>query len=460
MTRDIQLFDSKSKMKRLLTPRVPGVIDLYVCGMTVYDRCHLGHARVMVVFDMIVRVLRAIGYTVNYVRNITDIDDKIIKKAHESNRLWTEVVDQYIDAMHEDERALGVVPPNHEPRATEHIQSMIQMIQSLMDQGHAYVAEDGDVYFNVRSFDRYGELANQNLETLYHQARKSLSSAKHHALDFILWKQAKPGEPSWPSPWGEGRPGWHIECSAMSKALLGPSIDLHGGGIDLKFPHHENEIAQSECSAQCAFVNHWLHVGHVLIDDEKMSKSLGNFVTLDELFSLYHPEVIRYLLLSSHYRSPVHYTKELLIASQRSLSRLYGALKQVSATQIDQQACKPFYDALLDDFNVPQALSVCFKWAGEIFSASSRQVIDTGVVAANLKHCLGLLGLCQMDPASFLQDEHHLSIDVEVIHRAIADRNEARLNHDWATADAIRADLLAQGVVLEDVAGETIWRKA
>ena len=460
MARKVQLFDSKSKMKQPLKPRVKDTIDLYVCGMTVYDRCHLGHARVIVVFDMIVRVLRAVGYQVKYVRNITDIDDKIIKKARDLNKPWAEIVDEYIKAMHEDERALGAIPPDHQPRATENIPPMIQMIQSLIDKGHAYVAEDHDVYFDVHSFDRYGALANQNLETLHHQARKSLSSSKHNPLDFILWKQAKPDEPSWPSPWGEGRPGWHIECSAMSNKLLGPSIDLHGGGIDLKFPHHENEIAQSECATQCAFVNNWLHVGHVLINGEKMSKSLGNFVVLNELFSLYHPEVIRYLLLSSHYRSPLHYTEALLASAYRSLSRLYGALNQVAVTQVDQHACEPFYEALLDDFNVPQALSVCFKWAGEIFSAAHMQASDIGVMAANLKHCLGLLGLCQMNPESFLQDKNHISIDVEVINKAITQREQARLSGDWATADSIRADLLAQGIVLEDVEGKTTWRRA
>jgi cysteinyl-tRNA synthetase len=460
MARHIEVFNAQLRSKQVFKPKVAGAVRLYVCGMTMYDICHVGHARVMVVFDMIVRTLRAFNYTVTYVRNITDIDDKILHKASIEQCDWQHIVERYIQTMHEDERALGVLAPDHEPRATAYIESMITMIQSLIERGHAYIADDQDVYFDIQSFQNYGQLAHQKLETLYTEVRKALSSAKRQGLDFILWKQAKPGEPSWPSPWGLGRPGWHIECSAMATQLLGHSIDLHGGGIDLKFPHHENEIAQSEGATGHPFVKYWIHVGHVLVNEEKMSKSLGNFTSVRDLLAQYHPEVIRYLLLSSHYRSPVSYSPPLITAAKRALIRLYTALDCVEAGgQVQAEACEPFYQAMSDDFNAPKALAVCFEFVSEIFSLKSTDMSAACTHAANLKHCLGFLGLGQSVPREILQGKEALDISTEEIDQQIALREKARLEQQWDIADRIRDQLAEQGVILEDTEGRTTWRR-
>src|SRR5690606_26572860 len=342
---------------------MPGKVRMYVCGMTVYDYCHLGHARAMVVFDMVVRYLRAQGYEVTYVRNITDIDDKIIRRAAELGVSVQELTERFIRAMHEDAAALGVLPPDHEPRATESIDGMIAMIQKLIDEGYAYVADNGDVYYAVSRFPEYGKLSGKGIEDLRAGARIEPGEAKRDPLDFALWKAAKPGEPSWPSPWGEGRPGWHIECSVMSTACLGNHFDIHGGGVDLKFPHHENEIAQSEAATGEKFVNVWMHNGHVRVDDEKMSKSLGNFFTVREILAKYRAEQVRYFLLASHYRGPLNYTAEALENAGSALERLYLALRGLDSQQpADLQAEPLYYErftaAMDDDFNTPAALAV------------------------------------------------------------------------------------------------------
>jgi cysteinyl-tRNA synthetase len=454
----LQLHNTLSRSKAPFVPVTPGQVRMYVCGMTVYDLCHLGHARVFVVFDMVVRWLRASGYDVEYVRNITDIDDKIIRRAAENNETPAALTARFIDAMHQDERALGVLPPTHEPRATEYVAQMLAMIARLEQKDLAYAAANGDVYYRVRGFAGYGQLSGKSLDELRAGERVEVDGFKHDPLDFVLWKAAKPGEPAWDSPWGPGRPGWHIECSAMSADLLGRHFDIHGGGQDLQFPHHENEIAQSEGAHDCKFVNYWLHNGFVRVDNEKMSKSLGNFFTIRDVLKQYDAEVVRFFILRAHYRSPLNYSDAHLDDAKSALTRLYTALKNLppDASPPDWKlpAAQAFKAAMDDDFNTPEALAVLFELAGEANRGDAS--------AAQLLRSLGgVLGLLQRDAAAFLQAGNAgAGLSAEQIDGLIAARRAARAAKDFAESDRIRDQLTAAGIVLEDTASGTTWRRA
>ncbi len=456
----LTIFNSLTRTKEPFRPITPGKVHMYVCGMTVYDYCHLGHARVMVVFDTIARYLRWLGFDVTYVRNITDIDDKIIRRANERAISIQALTEQFIQAMHADEHALGCLPPDREPRATQSIDTIIAMIQTLLDKGYAYAGENGDIYYAVNKFQAYGKLSGKNLEELRAGARVEVAEAKRDPLDFVLWKRAKPEEPAWDSPWGLGRPGWHIECSAMSTSCLGAHFDLHGGGADLKFPHHENEIAQSEGATGEPFVNYWLHVGFVQIDQEKMSKSLGNVFTIRELLKGYPGEAIRFFILASHYRSPLDYSEASLTSARAGLTRLYLALRglpEAAEGKEGETFRQRFIDAMDDDFNTPEALAVLFDLAKEINRLKSEISIRAAGLGATLKALGRVLGLLQQDPEAFLKGESELSADA--IERLIEQRSQARQNKDWATADRIRAQLKAHGIVLEDTPQGTLWRR-
>jgi cysteinyl-tRNA synthetase len=450
----LHLYNSLTKTKEAFVSLQPGKIGIYVCGITVYDRCHLGHARSMVAFDVIVRFLRSQGFAVTYVRNITDIDDKIIVRANEQGIPIHQLTERFIAAMHEDAAALNIMAPDFEPRATEHISTIINLIQRLLDKSYAYISDNGDVCFHVESFPNYGKLSHQDLEGLLSGVRIDVVKEKRSPLDFVLWKKAKPNEPSWPSPWGEGRPGWHIECSAMAMHELGEQFDIHGGGLDLEFPHHENEIAQSEAATDKPFANYWMHVGMLQVNNEKMAKSVGNFFTIEEVLKNHHPEVIRYFLLSSHYRSPLNYTEENLLNAKKALTRLYQAIKEMPLHdgEIDAHWLAQFNQAMNDDFNTPIALSVLFQLSHEVNKTRSHSLAST------LKHLAGLMGLLQEEPVSFLQtgfaDEERADIE-----QLIAQRVQARAERNWAKADEIRAQLLRQGIELEDKEEGTVWRQ-
>jgi cysteinyl-tRNA synthetase len=427
--------------------------------MTVYDYCHLGHARVMVVFDLVNRWLRASGFDVTYVRNITDIDDKIIKRANENNETIEALTGRFIQAMDEDAEKLGVMRPDIEPKATTHIGEMLDMIGALIEKGHAYQADNGDVFYAVNSFAAYGKLSGKSLEDLRAGERVEVDHTKRDPMDFVLWKSAKPGEPSWDSPWGKGRPGWHIECSAMGASHLGKHFDIHGGGQDLQFPHHENEIAQSEGAHDCTFVNYWMHNGFVRVDDEKMSKSLGNFFTIREVLKKYDAEVVRFFILRAQYRSPLNYSDQHLDDAKQALSRLYTALRgqEVPAMQIDWQQPYParFKAALDDDFNTPEAFAVLFELANELNRT------DAAETAALLKSLAGVVGLLQRAPETFLQGgESAHGYTPESIEQLIAQRLAARQSKNFAEADRIRQALLENGIVLEDGPQGTTWRRA
>ena len=447
----LTLYNSLSRDKERFLPREPGKVGMYVCGMTVYDFCHIGHARVMVVFDSIARHLRASGYALNYVRNITDIDDKIIVRAQENGEDIHDLTARFITAMHEDEAALGCLPPDHEPCATDAVPGMIALIETLIDKGHAYAADNGDVYYAVRSFPGYGKLSNRSLDDLRAGERIAVNEAKKDPLDFVLWKAAKAGEPSWSSPWGAGRPGWHIECSVMSYEQLGAHFDIHGGGMDLKFPHHECEIAQSEGACGHQHVNYWLHNGFVQIDNEKMSKSLGNFFTVRDVLSRYDGEVIRFLILGSHYRGPLNYSDTALDEAKKGLTRLYGALKgQTLDGAVDAAAQAEFVAALDDDFNTPKAIAVLFDVARRINSGETALAVTL--------HALGArLGLLQQAAEVFLKGSQSGKLDAASIEALIAERQAAKASKDYTRADAIRAQLAAEGVVLKDTGQGCEW---
>lgn len=449
----LNLYNSLTRAKEAFTPITPGKIGMYVCGITVYDHCHLGHARSMVCFDVIVRFLRAKGYEVNYVRNITDIDDKIIARAQERGLPIDELTNHYIAAMNEDTKALNVLAPDREPRATQHIGSIITLIEKLIQKDYAYVSDNGDVCYQVDQFKTYGKLSHKDLEGLVAGARIDIVKEKRSPLDFVLWKRAKEGEPSWPSPWGEGRPGWHIECSAMALGELGEQFDIHGGGLDLQFPHHENEIAQSEAATDKPFANYWLHVGMLQVNNEKMSKSTGNFFTIADVLKKHHPEIVRYFLLSSHYRSPLNYSEDNVILASRGLTRLYQSIKDISldSAALDQQWVDEFNAAMNDDFNTPVALSVLFQLSHQINKTKSP------TLAATLKHLGGILGFLQESPEIFLQSGLAVD-DMDNINQLVNERLQARLNKDWARADEIRQALLARGIELEDGPEGTRWR--
>jgi cysteinyl-tRNA synthetase len=429
----------------------PGEVRMYVCGITVYDYCHLGHARFLVVFDMVRRWLRASGYRVTYVRNITDIEDKIIKRAHENGEPIDALTARFIRAMDEDCAALGVEKPDHEPRATQYVKDMVRIIERLEARNLAYLSAAGDVNYAVRKFQGYGKLSGKSLDDLRAGERVEVDSAKQDPLDFVLWKRSKPEEPKWPSPWGEGRPGWHIECSAMSSQLLGEHFDIHGGGEDLQFPHHENEIAQSEGSTGGKFVNYWMHNAFIQVDKEKMSKSLGNFFTIRDVLKRYDPEVVRFFILRAHYRSPVNYSDLNLDDAKNALSRLYTALKDFPGNpSVDwkEPHALRFKEAMDDDFGTPEAVAVLFELANRVNSGEK-------ALAAQLKGLGGVLGLLQRDPAAFFQGKSEGWIDEK-----IAEREAARKDRDFAAADRIRKELLERGIVLEDKGGKTTWRRA
>jgi cysteinyl-tRNA synthetase len=462
----LHIHNSLTGKKELFIPIESGKVRMYVCGMTVYDYCHLGHARVMVVFDAVVRYLRALGYQVTYVRNITDIDDKIIKRAAENHEDIDALTGRFIDAMHEDERALGALPPDIEPRATESIPEIISLIQTLIGKGYAYVAANGDVYYDVSRFEHYGELSGKRLEDLRAGSRVEVDEAKDDPLDFVLWKAAKPGEPRWDSPWGPGRPGWHIECSAMSGHCLGDHFDIHGGGMDLKFPHHENEIAQSEGATGHKFVNVWMHNGFVQVNEEKMSKSLGNFFTVREVLKHYAPEVVRYFILGSHYRGPLTYSTENLDNAKAALERFYMALRGLPGGQEagikgqETEYEQRFKAAMDDDFNTPGALAVMFDLVRDINRVRSEDMQEAARLGSLLRRLGGVLGLLQADPEGFLKDTKTVSgLAPEEVEHLIAQRAAARTSKNWDESDRIRDWLKAQGVILEDNAGKTTWRR-
>ena len=460
----LHVYNSLTRQKALFTPLQDNTVRLYVCGMTVYDYCHIGHARVMVVFDMVVRYLRHQGYTVHYVRNITDIDDKIIRRAQENGEDFQALTARFITAMHEDADALGVLRPDVEPRATETIDPIIAMVQTLLDKQHAYQGSNGDIYYAVNSFADYGKLSGKHLEELQAGSRVDIEAAKRNPLDFVLWKVAKPDEPSWPSPWGPGRPGWHIECSAMSTQCLGNHFDIHGGGMDLQFPHHENEIAQSEAATGEPFVDTWMHNGFVRINEEKMSKSLNNFFTVREVLKSYTPEVIRYFILTSHYRSPLNYADQTLDAALQGLTRLYTALRGLAEHQdsaVSSDYADHFHQAMDDDFNTPEAIAVLFELARDINRLRDSDGAKAAALGQELRRLGAILGLLQNDPENFLRSQPGTTTglsDAEIDALILA-RIAARQARNWAEADRIREALKVAGIVLEDSTGNTTWRR-
>ena len=455
----LKIHNTLTRAKQDFVPLEAGRVRMYVCGMTVYDYCHLGHARVMVAFDAVVRWLRASGFEVTYVRNITDIDDKIIERALKNNEPVDRLTERFIKAMDEDAAALGVLKPDFEPRATQHVGGMLTMIAKLIERGEAYAIPGGDVYFSVRDFPGYGKLSGKSLEDLRAGERVDIVTSKRDPLDFVLWKAAKPGEPAWDSPWGKGRPGWHIECSVMSEHHLGEQFDIHGGGQDLQFPHHENEIAQSEGAHGHTFVNYWMHNGFVRVDDEKMSKSLGNFFTVREVLAKYDAEVVRFFIVRAHYRSPLNYSDQHLDDARSALSRLYTALKGTPPAAVDIDWSEPhaarFKQAMDDDFNTAEAVAVLFELATEINRNHS------AAQAGLLKALAAVLGLLERDPTAFLQAAPVAqALSVERIDELIGERAAARKARNFAEADRIRKALLDTGVTLEDTPQGTIWRRS
>jgi cysteinyl-tRNA synthetase len=478
----LKIYNTLARDKQDFKPITPNSVRMYVCGMTVYDYCHLGHARVMVVFDIVQRWFKASGYDVNYVRNITDIDDKIIKRAAEKKESIHTLTQRFIDAMHEDADALGVQRPDHEPRATQFIPQMLEMVAQLEQNGLAYQAKDGDVNYAVRKFEGYGKLSGKSLEDLRAGERVDVNSGKTDPLDFVLWKRAKENEADevkWDSKWGKGRPGWHLECSAMASDILGDHFDIHGGGMDLQFPHHENEIAQSEGAHRCQYVNYWMHNGFVRVDNEKMSKSLGNFFTIREVLKKYDAEVVRFFILRAHYRSALNYSDVHLDDAKGALTRLYTALKsnppqpsliregaedssspdkgRVGGVAVDwnEPYAQRFKSAMDDDFNTPEAVAVLFDLANEVNRTQSREA------AAQLKTLAGVLGLLQRDPQVFLKGEaSEGGLDDVGINAQIEARIAAKKAKNFAEADRIRKELMDAGIVLEDTAQGTTWRRA
>ncbi|MBT1062993.1 cysteine--tRNA ligase [Bowmanella sp. Y26] len=459
----LHIFNTLTRQKELFTPLKQGEVGLYVCGITVYDLCHMGHARTYLSFDTMVRYLRHLGYKVNYVRNITDVDDKIIRRAAENGETPAQLTERTIAMMHEDFAAINLLPADVEPRVTTHMDEIIAITQTLVEKGHAYVAPSGDVLFDVSTFKEYGKLSRQDLEQLQAGARVEVNEDKDDPLDFVLWKSAKPGEVSWQSPWGAGRPGWHIECSAMSEKHLGSHFDIHGGGSDLIFPHHENEIAQSCCASSQPFANYWVHSGMVQVNQEKMSKSLGNFFTLRDVLKEYDAETLRYFLLSAHYRSQLNYSEDNIKQSRAALERLYTALRDVEADQSVDIAyggyMARFNAAMDDDFNTPEAFSVLFELARDINKHKDKPA-DAAKLAGVLLKLAAVLGLLQGDANAFLQSGMDEGVDVAEIERLIQARADARAAKDWAAADVARNALTEMGVVLEDGPQGTTWRKA
>ena len=458
----LKIYNTLSKKKEEFQPIDANQVGIYVCGMTVYDFCHMGHARVMVMFDVITRHLRRNFPSVKYVRNITDIDDKIITRAIENNEDIYSLTNRFIDAMHEDETSLGVLSPDIEPRATDSIGKMIEMIESLSNKGLAYQGTNGDVFYSVRKFTEYGKLSGKNLDDLMAGARVDVESHKKDPLDFVLWKKAKSDEPSWESPWGNGRPGWHIECSAMSNHFISNHFDIHGGGMDLTFPHHENEIAQSEGANDCKFVNTWMHVGFVNIDDEKMSKSLNNFFTIRDVLETYDGEALRYFLISSHYRSPLNYSETNIESAQSALLRLYNAIKGLNHHSVNPELIEVGYEtrfnaALNDDFNTPMALSILFEIAKQINIERTTNPKKASALSSQLIKLGNYIGILNHNADEYLKQGSDLS--ESEISKKIDQREAARNSKDFAMSDQIRDELLELGIILEDSANGTTWRR-
>jgi len=469
----LQIYNTLTRKKEAFIPINPGKVGLYVCGCTVYDLCHIGHARTYISFDNIARYMRFSGLEVNYVRNITDVEDKIINRARENNETPDELTERTIGYMHEDFDALNMARPDLEPRVTTHMDEIIAMIETLVTKKHAYIANadnnanvtgKGDVLFDVSSYADYGKLSGQNLEQLQAGSRVDVDQSKNNPLDFVLWKSAKPGEPHWSSPWGEGRPGWHIECSAMNAKELGDHFDIHGGGSDLQFPHHENEVAQSCCALDTPYVNYWMHTGMVQVDQEKMSKSLGNFFTIRDVLAQYDAETVRFFLTTGHYRSQLNYSTDNLSQARASLERIYTALRDVKVSEdivLDKMSpyVQQFCQAMDDDFNTPQAIAVLFEIAKELNVVKDQNIEQAENLAATLKILGGVIGLLQLEPESFLQGQND-DDEVAIIEALIMQRNQARVDKNWALADEARDKLNAMNIVLEDSAGKTTWRKA
>ena len=458
----VQIYNTLTRQKEEFKPMVDGKIDMYVCGITIYDYCHIGHARTFVGFDVIVRYLRHLGYDLKYVRNITDVDDKIIKRANENGEAINDLTVRMTKAMHEDFDSLNMLRPDIEPTVTGHMDEIIAMVERLIAKGHAYVAADGDVLFDVSTFEQYGALSQQDLTMLQSGSRVEVAQDKDDPLDFVLWKKAKAGEPSWSSPWGEGRPGWHIECSAMSSKHLGEHFDIHGGGSDLQFPHHENEIAQSCCANNGQYVNTWIHTGMVQVNKEKMSKSLDNFFTVREVLKQYDAESVRYFLISGHYRSQLNYSQENLDQARSSLERIYTALRGVEPVECELEGNEyvaKFRKAMNDDFNSPESLPVVFEVAKELNRVKESDSEKAGHLAFVLRSLGEILGIAQQAPEAFLQGGQN-DDEVAEIEALIVKRNDARASKNWAAADEARDALNALGVILEDSAGKTTWRKA
>lgn len=462
----LQIYNTLTRQKEAFKPLVPNKISMYVCGITVYDYCHIGHARVLVAFDVITRFLRSQGWDVTYVRNITDIDDKIIRRASENGEEYTDLTARFIDAMHEDETRLGIARPDIEPRATAHIDNILAMNETLIKKGFAYAATNGDVYYRVTRFNDYGKLTNKNVDELLSGARIEVDEVKEDPRDFVLWKAAKAGEPAWKSPWGLGRPGWHIECSAMSKECCGETFDIHGGGPDLPFPHHENEIAQSEAANGCKYVNYWMHAGAVRVDGEKMSKSLGNFFTIRDVLEKYHPEVVRFLLISSHYRSPINYAEDNLIEARAGLERFYAALRgyeTVAPTPLSLLSQSSHYQAFVaamnDDFNTRVALAAMYDLVRELNSAK-HDASKADPLVAELKAMGQILGIFNESPDVFLQTGSEDQIASDAVDVLVAERIQAKQDKNYARADEIRKQLTESGIVIEDNKdGTSLWRR-
>ncbi|MGL5948484.1 MAG: cysteine--tRNA ligase [Aeromonas sp.] len=458
----LKIYNTLTRQKDEFKPITPGKVGMYVCGVTIYDHCHIGHGRTFVAFDVVARYLRYAGYELTYVRNITDVDDKIIKRAAELAISCDGLTERLIGEMHQDFDALAMLRPDIEPRATGHIPEIIALVERLLAKDHAYVAANGDVMFIVESCADYGKLSGQNLEQLQAGARVDVVDAKRNPLDFVLWKMSKPGEPTWDSPWGAGRPGWHIECSAMNSKHLGNHFDIHGGGADLQFPHHENEIAQSCCAHGGDYVNTWMHSGMVMVDKEKMSKSLGNFFTIRDVLSHYDAESVRYFLMSGHYRSQLNYSEENLKQARAALERMYTALRElpVAPAAGGEAQVARFVEAMDDDFNTPEAYSALFDLVREINRVKGDDSAQAAALGARLRELGAVLGILQQDPAAFLQGSQSAADDVAQIEALILERNQARADKNWPAADAARQRLTDLGIVLEDSAGKTTWRRA
>jgi cysteinyl-tRNA synthetase len=460
----LKIFNTLTREKEIFQPITPNRVGLYVCGVTIYDLCHIGHGRTFVAFDVVARYLRFLGYDLTYVRNITDVDDKIIRRAFENGETCDQLTDRMLQEMYADFDALNIRRPDIEPRATHHIPQIIKLVEELLEKKHAYIANNGDVMFSVDSDPNYGILSRQNLEQLQAGARVEVVDVKKNPMDFVLWKMSKPNEPSWDSPWGKGRPGWHIECSAMNSYQLGNHFDIHGGGSDLMFPHHENEIAQSTCAHNGQYVNYWMHSGMVMVDQEKMSKSLNNFFTIRDVLKHYDAETVRYFLLSGHYRSQLNYSEDNLKQARMALERLYTALRDTDAnhphTTPDSNYYRQFCNAMDDDFNTPEAYSTLFDLAREINKAKADNNMQlANELAAELRYLSAVLGLLEQDPVKFLQGDKQDDVDVALVEALIKQRNEARASKNWAQADEARDKLNAMNIVLEDSANGTTWRK-